>query len=100
MEDDKCADDDEFLQIVETQNPAGAGFFQLCPRQNGVCLEAKSRCPLLTDNDFTLDFNFNATMRLQASDQSLTVLLLTNYARNRLGFTHAECFDLVFGNAS
>ena len=39
-------------------------------------------------------------MRLQASDQSLTVLLLTDHARNRLGFAHAEGFDLVFWHAT
>ena len=38
-------------------------------------------------------------MRLQANDQSLAVLLLTDYARNRLGLAHAEGFDLVLSNA-
>jgi hypothetical protein len=38
-------------------------------------------------------------VRLQASDQSLTVLLFANYAWNWLGLAHAERFDLVFSNA-
>ena len=33
-------------------------------------------------------------MRLQASDQSLTVLLFANYDWNWLGFAHAERVDL------
>ena len=83
-----------------------AGLRNTKPRRSGVFAASTQPKPgritvtqLLTNNDFAFDFDFNAAMRLLASDLSLSVLLLTNDARNRLGFAHAEGFDLVFSNA-
>ena len=70
--------------VSEHKNPPERGF-------------AVSDQSLFANDDFAFDLNLNTTMRLQAGDQLLAVLLVADDARNRLGLAHAEGLILSFG---